>query len=498
MSTLQPSRIKIQIHCPQCRGDIEFLEESQVIRCEFCGVSLFVAGREGVLRYIFPPRVQDLEEVRTISLDYMRAQKERSGRISEAFLFYVPFWRIQGMVYQWVFGSKPMKGGAPLFAEGEETWLPSPTDRTKALLTRILDHTVPAYSNLKINLPTLGLRVQATHLRAFESEHLQMRNSFLPLDISLGQVQQEWDRLAGLFYEDENITPEVILQRHSGRHFSVVYFPIWYVQIHHSSGQQVLLLDAVKKSVIHSMPEGTPIREKLHSEESRKSFQFNEIRFLPFRCPNCGWDFPFRPLSVIHFCPTCRRLWREKFGEWTELLYQVVPAPQGAKMDELLWVPFWSFLAIIDSSGERLASMADLYRLAPPPRVFNQDLESKRPIHLYIPSANFRNPKVVHTLGSRLTFSQPEWTTVPFPDGSHPVTAGGGLAESDARGLGPVILGALLPSRNRNAWKVLKGCSIELQDPRIFFLPFVRHHLLCREPSTGLAFQHNALSEDLG
>lgn len=167
-------------------------------------------------------------------------------------------------------------------------------------------------------------------------------------------------------------------------------------------------------------------------------------------------------------------------------------------MDELLWVPFWRFLASIDSSREHLASVADLYRLAPPPRVFSQERESKRPIHFYIPSAHFRNPKVVHTLGSRLTFSQPEWTTVPFPDGAHPVTAGGGLPESDARDMGPVILGALIPSRNRNAWKVLKGCSIELQDPRIFFLPFVRHHLLCREPSTGLAFQHNALSEDLG
>ena len=497
MSTLQPSQVKIQIHCPQCRGDIEFLEESQVIRCEFCNVSLLVAGREGVLRYIFPPNLEDLEEVRKIALDYMNSQKEHSGRISNAFLFYAPFWRIQGMVYRWVFGSILMKGGTSFSVEGEESWLPSSMDRTKALLTRVLDHTVPAHTDLKINLPTLGLRVQAIRLRAFESRHLQMRESFLPLDISLDQVQQEWDRLAGLFFEDGNITPEVTLQRHAGRRFSLVYFPLWYVQVHRASGQAVLLIDAVKKSVLQSLPEGEPIQQKLQSEESRKSFQFNEIRFLPFRCPNCGWDFPFRPLSVIHFCPNCRRLWGEKAGEWAELGYQVVPAPEGAKIEELLWVPFWSFLASIDLAEDRLVSVADLYRLAPPPRVFNQEQESKRPIHIYIPATKFRNPKVVHTLGSRLTFHQPDLKSWAFPDGSHPMAAGGGLPESDARDLGPVILGALIPSRNRKTWKVLKDCSLELRDPQIFYLPFVRHQLLCREPSTGLAFQYNALSEEL-
>jgi predicted Zn-ribbon and HTH transcriptional regulator/DNA-directed RNA polymerase subunit RPC12/RpoP len=497
MPALPASQVKIQIHCPQCRGDIEFLEESQVIRCEFCGASLFVTGRGGVLRYIFPPQLQDLEEVRTISLDYLLSQKERSGQISSAFLFYAPFWRIQGMVYRWVFGSKPLKGGSPLCVEGEDSWLPSPMDRTKVLLTRVLDHTVPAYAELPINLPTLGLRVQAIRLRAFESEHLQMRDSFLPPDISWGQVQQEWDRLAGLFFEDGNLTPEVTLQRHAGRRFSLVYFPLWVVQVHRPSGPAVLLIDAVKKSVIQSLPEVESIQRKLQSEGSRKSFAFNEIRFLPFRCPNCGWDFPFQPLSVIHFCPTCRRLWGEKAGSWAELPYQVVPAPEGTKVEELLWVPFWSFHTSIDSTEARLASVADLYRLAPPPRVFNQERESRRPIHLYIPAARFRNPRVVQTLGSRLTFSQPDLASRPFPDGSHPMTAGGAMPESEARDMGAVILGSLIPSRNRKAWKVLKECSLELQNPRIFYLPFVRHHLLCREPSTGLAFQHNALAQDL-
>ena len=426
MPALPAPQVKIQIHCPQCRGDIEFLEESHVIRCEFCGTSLFVTGRAGVLRYIFPPQLQDLEEVRAISLDYLIARKERSAQISSAFLFYAPFWRLQGMVYRWVFGSIPMKAGSPLFIEGEESRLPAPMDRTKALLTRVMDHTVPAFADLQINLPTLGLRVQAIRLRAFESEHLQMRDSFLPPDISLGQVRQEWDRLAGLFFEDGNIIPEVTLQRHAGRRFSLVYFPLWVVQVHRPSGPAVLLIDAVKKSVFQSLPEGESIQRKLQSEDSRKSFAFSEIRFLPFRCPNCGWDFPFQPLSIIHFCSTCRRLWGEKAGEWAELPYQVIPAPEDAKVEELLWVPFWSFLASIDTAEERLASVADLYRLAPPPRVFSQERESGRPIHLYIPAARFRNPKVVQTLGSRLTFSQPDLTARPFPDGSRPTTAGAG------------------------------------------------------------------------
>ena len=65
------SQVKILIHCPQCGGNIAFLEETHVIRCEFCGSSLLVGGREGVLRYVLSPPTPDLKKAQFLALEHM-------------------------------------------------------------------------------------------------------------------------------------------------------------------------------------------------------------------------------------------------------------------------------------------------------------------------------------------------------------------------------------------------------------------------------------------
>jgi hypothetical protein len=141
--------------------------------------------------------------------------------------------------------------------------------------------------------------------------------------------------------------------------------------------------------------------------------------------------------------------------------------------------------------------MGDLYRLAPPPRVFNPDRESRRPIFFYLPAVKFRNPQILHNLGSRLTFAQPELPPGSFEDGSHPFTAGGSLGFRDAQELGLMILGALIPQANRKARAWIKDCRVEFQDSQLIFFPFTRADLFWKEMTSGISFQHNALSESL-
>jgi hypothetical protein len=369
-------------------------------------------------------------------------------------------------------------------------------ERLKVLLTRILDHTIPGYAGLEIGLSTLGIRAQALRLQPFGREHVEKRNSFLPLEIPLEQAQTDAEGLANVFFEAEELIPEVILHRIVGKNFSVIYCPIWYVECQHLRGREVFLIDAVGGSGIGSLADGSGMQQKLKSEESRKSFEFSEIRFLPFRCPNCGWEFPFRPLSVLHFCPNCRRLFRERSGEWAETGFSVIPPPAGQSWEKLLWVPFWRCKTVLESNGERLETMASFYQLAPPPRVVNAEKETRRLIYFYIPAVKFRDPHVIHNLASRLTFIQPDLKPASFPDGSHPLTAGASLPDADASEMGPVILGAMIPQGNRRARAYLKDCRVDLQEPQIFYFPFAQADLFWKELSTGLSFQRNALFED--
>lgn len=511
METLTQSKVHILIHCPQCGGDIDFLEEAQVICCEFCGSSLLVAGRSGVLRYVVPAQIQDPRAAQALACEYVGNQGKSSPHPAETFLFYAPFWRMQGTVYRWVFGRKTKKISPLSALETRPTpqeklddfdFAPRQSaapikEREKVLLSRALDHTIAGTRDMETGLLTLGLRVQSLRLRPFGREHLEQRYSFLPLEFSLEQAQSEVERLSLVFFEADDFQPEVILHRLVGKGFSVIYFPIWYVECRHGKGKDIVFIDGVSKGILKSLPEASALLAKLKSEETRKPFQFSEIRFLPFRCPNCGWEFPFFPLSLLHFCPSCRRLFRERGGEWGEVKYAVVSPPEEIHQDEWLWFPFWRCRTIMESGDKKLETMAGLYQLIPPLKVIDQGREARRPIYFYIPAFKFRNPPAFQKVGSRLTFIQPEITPGAFADNSHPSPVGGSLSEADALEMGPVILGGLVPPNYQRVLAWLRECQVGLLDPQVFYFPFTRADLFWKEVSTGISFQHNAYAGDL-
>jgi DNA-directed RNA polymerase subunit RPC12/RpoP len=484
-------QVRIMIRCPQCGGDIDFLEEDNVICCEFCGSSLLVAGRQGVLRYVLPPRIENPREARSRVLEHLKKAGHYKPKAIKGFLFYAPFWRIQGMVFRWVFGYKQVE--KPTLCQTAS----SSSGKVKVLLTRVFDHTVRGFMGVDLGIQTLGVRSQVLRLQVFNRTHLGKRSSFLPLDVPLKDVREEAKKKSKAFLEAEDVLPEVILHRLIGGRLSVIYFPIWYVECRHQRGRESLLLDAVGGGVIRSLDDMTPIHKKLLGNTSRKSFKFKEILFLPFRCPNCGWDLPYRPLSVMHFCPTCLRLGTERGGRWKEVAYGAIHPPEGNTWDGLIWIPFWRYQVVLKTARGRLKTMADLYRVAPPPRVVDWDREAERPISFYLPAARFRDPKAVNKLGSRLTFLQHPVTPKAFPKGSQPATVGVSLPKTDAQRMWPVLLGALIPPRSRQARGLLNGSSIAILEPRILYFPFVRVEIFWKELWSGLSFQGNALSEDL-
>ena len=485
----QESQAQILINCPQCGGDIGFLEDSREIRCEFCGTSLLVAGREGVLRYALPLRLRNPAEAQEIARNYLLGLGKVSAEPEEPILFYAPFWRLQGQVYRWVFGAKPMK------VETEEG-APPPLEKMKTLLTRIMDHTLPGFETSDIGLGSLGIRSQAVQLRPFQAGQESAPERVLPLEIPLAQAQKEADRLADIFFEAEDLHSEVTLQSFVGRIFSVLYFPVWYVEGRLSSGKTAVLVDGLAGKPLRLLPDGSVISSKLKKTEAGKGEEFGRLQFIPLKCPNCGWNFPLQPATFLPFCMTCRRLWRVQETRLVEADYRTVSAPPGGKKEEPAWIPFWRCRAVLESGGIKLTTMADLYRLAPPPRVVDVQKESRRPIYFYVPAVKFSNPQTIHTMGSRLSFLQPVLQTEAFADGSNPAATGGSLSAKDAADLGAMILGSMVPQSNRKARTWLKSCRIELQDPQIHYFPFARSDLFWKELNTGISFQHNAFPGD--
>lgn len=279
------SQVKIMIRCPQCGGDIDFLEEAHVICCEYCGSSLLVAGRHGVLRYVLPHRIDGPREVDSKALGHLRNIGRGEPRIVKTLLFYAPFWRIQGMVFRWVFGRKFDKTSSWAVA-------PSSTELVKVLITRVLDHTIEGSASVDLGIQTLGVRSQVLRLQVFSRAHLQKRNAFLPLEIPLKDIKAEAKGISEFLLQADDVEPELILHRLIGGRLSVIYFPIWYVECRHKRGREILLIDAVGTGVIQRLDDGSPILEKLMGDSSSKSFRFKEIFFLPFVVQTADGTYP--------------------------------------------------------------------------------------------------------------------------------------------------------------------------------------------------------------
>jgi hypothetical protein len=144
-----------------------------------------------------------------------------------------------------------------------------------------------------------------------------------------------------------------------------------------------------------------------------------------------------------------------------------------------------------------METLADFYRLAPPPRLFSLEKKSKQPIHFYVPAMRLNSPKATQDLAARFTFVQPEIDPAPFPRDLRPLSAGGSLPTSDAEQMGAVVLGAMIPPKSRQALAWLREAQVQLADPRICFFPFERKDLFWKEANTGITFPHSGRAPDL-
>ncbi len=478
-------KVRILVGCPQCGGEMDFVEEANVVRCSYCGSYLYVAGRQGVLRYALPTRMVEANKARRRAVAFLRNSGHPHARPAETLLFHAPFWRIQGFAFRWVFGQRPMTDGG---------WdgAPPPMERVKRLLYRALDHTVPGFSGVDLGVSSMGVRTQVMELRPLDKDHES--SSLLPLEVPLAEVESVAQGLSQELLVPEEIRPEVILHRLVGTRYSVVYVPIWYVECQDQGGSYALLVDAVGGEGTRIIKDGAQILLRLMRGQESRALAFGQIRFLPFRCPNCGWVFPFYPFSALHLCSMCHRLWSELGGEWTEVPYSVIPPPKGKSWEGPVWIPFWRFRGAVESQGTRVDTLEGLYRIAPPVRPQPLEPLVERPIHFYVPAVRLRNPQTLHNLASRFTFAQPEVAPEGFPHGLRPRTLGGGLSQGQAGQLGPMILGAMIPAMNRKTVGWLNGCRVELSEPRILYFPFEKANLYWQELWTGLAFQQSALS----
>jgi len=94
--------------CPTCGGVVPVPEGVRVVECPFCEGRSLVQGERGVRRWQLLHQVDRDQALRAVEGFFSGWNKafnlKRKAKIREAFLIYLPYWRVSAFVAGWMFG----------------------------------------------------------------------------------------------------------------------------------------------------------------------------------------------------------------------------------------------------------------------------------------------------------------------------------------------------------------------------------------------------------
>jgi DNA-directed RNA polymerase subunit RPC12/RpoP len=102
------AEISVGLNCPTCGGAISVPEGETVVSCQYCGSALFVEGDQGVQTIAFKNKALKDAAVTSTQTWWAHGWKARdlrsTGKITEAYPIYLPFWKTTTRVAGWICG----------------------------------------------------------------------------------------------------------------------------------------------------------------------------------------------------------------------------------------------------------------------------------------------------------------------------------------------------------------------------------------------------------
>ena len=370
----------VALRCTECGAEVVLPVLHRMAHCDYCGSHHLVIGHEDLLQVTLPERAGDLETLREAILDHHRhlhflklyqatvAPLVRAGtgvasdgtpidspeadlaaaaaeaavnraadgyraklattlRIASAERFLTPYYHGMGVLYEAVFGREPVT-----------------EDKVLRFTVGAVEAATEATSLL--DLPPMG---KLTWLRALLPAAALLENArCLRPDRPLAQLDAAYGDL-----DRKRLVRDLHSLRVGNRLHedvrAVVWRPWWVCNVEGVSAVAGrILVDAASGTVVGDAPDLDPQALEPLPEAARNSA--TGLRFTPMECPTCGWEFPFSPQAVLHFCANCHRVFRVEGDRKVEVPYSHDPRPADVPTE---LVPFWSFrLELRTGDGE--------------------------------------------------------------------------------------------------------------------------------------------------
>ena len=472
--------MNIAINCPQCGAEVDLAEEDTVFRCRYCGSTLKPTGRNQVQSFFTSPR-ETAQKVGKALVRALEAKNPKQLHIAEHHLLYIPYWRVTGMIFQWLFGRKYFRTPG-----GDKSW----KDLKKLRATPWV-HTFPAFDASKWGLFSLGLRVQALKIWPFNKQKMGNESLLIKQTISFKETIDHAQRSITKQTGSGSLQVDMATSELVGERYSLLYFPFYYYTLNSNGQKTVLIVDALSHKVI----KGSVDIDELKTNSLGGKIPYKPLNFISYNCPNCGWEFSFQPHTTIHFCKSCSRAWQERGGTYVPVSYNISPHDKPAKT-HCKYLAFWRLNAIIKTPGREYKTLRDFYDLFPLPRVLDQEAIRNRNISFYIPAFRIKNVVIVDKFAARLTQMQPKFTESE-PDSTEELDLSDiWLPLNEAKEMAHVLLYSMTKETHKRTKEVVKKAQLQFMDTTLLCLPFMEKGIYLREAQTDLALQKNALDLD--
>jgi ribosomal protein L37AE/L43A len=463
--------------CPQCGGEVDLNEDASVFRCRYCDSTLKPVGRNEVESFLFLPKGSVLQVgkaiVKTLS------KQGRHVRVTDGQILYAPYWRVRGQVFQWVFGRKyeTSQAGVTSF------------DDFKRSRTSPYHRTFPAFNSAKWQVISLGLRVQVVKMYPYNRERMGPDAVVLRQEVPFDEAVKRALQVPTQTLTGPRERIEVLKTHLIGGTYSLIYFPFHCLRVTEGDRERLVMIDGLSHKVLEaqaSIPE-------VNRETRDFPIPSRPMGFIPFKCPNCGWDFPYRPFSRIHLCRTCGKAWEERGGKYQEVSFTVASGKGEVRASDP-YLPFWKLTLVIEAKGRTYGDLKAFFELLPQTRIQPPETLADRPILFYVPAFRVRNPVAVERFAGRLTRTQPV-----IPESAPPTelpsvkAADVWLPVKETVEMAEVILLGMVPKRARRTLAVLKEAELRLKRYGLMWVRFREEGIFLRETVTGLAIQKNCV-----
>lgn len=290
---LKKEKVIKGITCPSCGGALDIKEGLRTFNCNYCGTLLAAKGESGVIKYFVPKKINRDDAIKKARLWLGSGLAKAKGlqsnsKIDEAFLTFIPYWRVRADVVGWVFGQQQKSSNSGTTYEDKEI-----------KIQRTYDSTFPACDVAELGVRKINLA--GDEILPVDFENLQQQGMIFNIISSEEEIVKNAKEK---FAEDSKKSAQ--LSRVSFEHMNlvrsevnIVYYPLWIIRYVYANRTYQVVVDGEDGTICYGKAPGSSLFRAIAGIFATATGMFLATLFEVFRYSHGKTAFAIYIVALI-------------------------------------------------------------------------------------------------------------------------------------------------------------------------------------------------------